>query len=132
MVDRSVINRPFTIDRQQGVEIYGRLKGKKLADFNYWLGAFTGTGRGNTANDDKNLMYFGRLQWNFTGNYLDFEGSDIEFHEKPAGVLALNGVTNCSPYTRFSQAGGGYLEGYENGLPGQYRINQFNIETALM
>ena len=96
------------------------------------MGAFTGTGRGNTANDDKNLMYFGRLQWNFTGNYLDFEGSDIEFHEKPAGVLALNGVTNRSPYTRFSQAGGGYLEGYENGLPGQYRVNQFNIETALM
>src|SRR5262245_41189398 len=67
MVDRSVINREFTVDRQQGAEIYGRLKGKGLADFNYWAGAFTGTGRGNTANDDSHLMYFGRLQWNFTG-----------------------------------------------------------------
>ena len=77
-------------------------------------------------------MYFGRAQWNFTGTYLDFVGSDIEIHEKPAGVLALNAVTNRSPYTRFSQAGGGYLEGYENGLPGQYRVNQANIEAALV
>jgi phosphate-selective porin OprO/OprP len=132
MVDRSVINRAFTLDRQQGVEIYGRLKGKKLADFNYWLGAFTGTGRGNTQNDDNQLMYFGRLQWNFTGVDLPFEGSDLEIHQKPTGILALNAATNQSPYTRFSQAGGGSLEGYENGQPGQYRVNQTNIETAFM
>lgn len=132
MVDRSVINREFTIDRQQGVELYGRVKGKGPADFNYWIGVFTGTGRGSTANDDSHLMYFGRLQWNFMGRYLDFEGSDLETHEKPAGVLALSAVTNRSPYTRFSQAGGGYLEGYDNGLPGQYRVNQANLETAFM
>ncbi|MGX5818641.1 porin [Chitinophaga lutea] len=132
MVDRSVINREFTVDRQQGVEIYGRLKGRGLADFNYWLAALTGTGRGNTQNDDNHLMYFGRLQWNFTGRYFDFEGSDIEIHEKPAGVLAVSGITNRSPYTRFSQAGGGSLEGYEDGLPGQYRVNQANVETAFM
>jgi len=132
MVDRSVINRPFTLDRQQGAEIYGRLKGKGLADFSYWMGVFTGTGRGNSENDDNHLMYFGRAQWNFTGTYLDFEGSDIEIHEKPAGVLAFSAVTNRSLYTRFSQAGGGSLEGYENGLPGQYRVNQANIETAFM
>src|SRR5262245_42940711 len=132
MVDRSVINRPFTIDRQQGAEIYGRLKGKGIADFNYWLGTFTGTGRGSTQNDDSHLMYFGRVQWNFTGIYLDFEGSDLEIHEKPAGVLALSAVTNQSPYTRFSQAGGGSLEGYENGQPGQYRVTQANLETAFM
>ncbi len=28
MVDRSVINREFTVDRQQGVEVSGRLKGE--------------------------------------------------------------------------------------------------------
>lgn len=132
MMDRSVINRPFTVDRQQGAEVYGHLKGKGVADFNYWLAALTGTGRGNTQNDDNHLLYFGRLQWNFTGRYLDFEGSDLEIHEQPAGVLAVSAVTNQSPYTRFSQAGGGSLEGYENGQPGQYRVNQANIETALM
>ena len=32
MIDRSIINRPFTLDRQQGIELYGRLKGKGVAD----------------------------------------------------------------------------------------------------
>ncbi len=132
MMERSVINRPFTVDRQQGVELYGHLKGKGIADFNYWVAALTGTGRGSRENDDSHLMYFGRLQWNFTGRFLDFEGSDLVIHEKPTGVLAVSGVTNQSPYTRFSQAGGGYLEGYEDGQPGQYRVNQGNIESALM
>ncbi|WP_276483836.1 porin [Paraflavitalea pollutisoli] len=132
MIDRSVINRPFTVDRQQGAELYGRLKGRGVADFNYWLAVATGTGRGNTDNDDNHLMYFGRVQWNCFGRYLDFEGSDLEIHQEPAGVVAISAVTNRSPYTRFSQAGGGSLEGYEDGQPAQYRVNQANIETAFM
>ncbi|WP_029268705.1 OprO/OprP family phosphate-selective porin [Flavobacterium sp. KJJ] len=131
-VDRSLINRPFTADRQMGVEIYGHLKGSGITDFNYWAAALTGTGRGNTANDDNNLMYFGRAQWNFLGRFLDFEGSDIEFHKKPTPIIAFSALTNRSPYTRFSQSGGGSLEGYENGSPGQYRVNQWNFETAFM
>jgi phosphate-selective porin len=129
-VERSIINRPFTLDRQQGATIYGHLKGKGILNFNYWVAALTGTGRGNTANDDKNLMYFGRLQWNAFGRVLEFEGSDLEFTEKPTARIAAAVVTNRSSYTRFSQAGGGYLEGFEDGLPGQYRVNQSNIETA--
>ncbi|MDX6189217.1 porin [Flavobacterium sp. Fl-318] len=132
MVERSILNRPFTTDRQHGVEIYGHLKGKGIADFNYWVAALTGTGRGNTKNDDQNLMYFGRAQWNFLGRTLDFEGGDLEFHEKPTAIIALAGVTNRSPYTRFSQAGGGSLEGFEEEKPGQYRVNQYNIESAFM
>ncbi|WP_291140879.1 porin [Flavobacterium sp. UBA7680] len=131
-VDRSLINRPFTADRQMGVEVYGHLKGKGIADFNYWAAALTGTGRGNTSNDDNNLMYFGRAQWNFLGRFLDFEGSDLEFHEKLTPIIAFSALTNRSPYTRFSQSGGGYLEGYEDGAPGQYRVNQWNLETAFM
>ncbi|MTH14052.1 porin [Flavobacterium sp. LC2016-01] len=131
-VDRSLINRPFTADRQMGVEVYGHLKGAGIADFNYWAAALTGTGRGNTTNDDGNLMYFGRAQWNFLGRFLDFEGSDLEFHEKPTPIIAISGLTNRSPYTRFSQSGGGSLEGFENGAPGQYRVNQWNLETAFM
>src|SRR6187551_2005791 len=130
MMDRSVINRPFTVDRQQGVELYGHLKGNGVADFNYWVAILTGNGRGNSNNDDNHFMYFGRLQWNLLGRSLDFEGSDLEKHEKPAAIIAFSVVTNRSPYTRFSQAGGGSLEGYENGASGQYRVNQANIETA--
>lgn len=130
MVDRSIINRPFTVDRQQGVEVYGHLDGKGLLNFNYWVAVLTGTGRGSSVNDDKNLMYFGRMQWNFIGEPLNFEGSDLEIHEKPSAFLALAAVTNRSPFTRFSTSGGGSLVGYENPEAGQYRVNQMNWETA--
>ena len=132
MVDRSLINREFTLDRQQGLEVYGHLKGKGILDFNYWAATLTGTGRGSTTNDDNNIMYFGRAQWNFLGREVGFEGSDLEFHEKPAAYVAFAAATNQSPYTRFSQAGGGSLAGFEDGEPGQYRVNQNNLESAFL
>ncbi|RYJ43366.1 OprO/OprP family phosphate-selective porin [Flavobacterium beibuense] len=132
MVDRSLINREFTLDRQQGLEVYGHLKGKGILDFNYWAATLTGTGRGSTTNDDNNIMYFGRAQWNFLGREVGFEGSDLEFHEKPAAYVAFAVATNQSPYTRFSQAGGGYLTSFEDGEPGQYRVNQTNLESAFL
>ncbi len=130
MVDRSILNRPFTVDRQQGIELYGHLNGKGLWDFNYWTAILTGTGRGNRENDDGYLMYFGRLQWNFLNGGLGFKGSDLEVHQKPSAFVSLSAVTNRSSYTRFSQSGGGFLPGYENGEIGQYRVNQYNFETA--
>ena len=132
LVDRSILNRNFTVDRQQGVELYGRLRDKGALDFSYWAGVFTGTGRGARDNDDKNLMYFGRLQWNFLGEALGFKSVDFEIHQKPAAIIAVAGVTNRSSFTRFSSAGGGALAGFEEQNPGQYRMNQVNLETALM
>tara|TARA_B100000378_G_scaffold163488_1_gene131673 strand:- start:309 stop:1523 length:1215 start_codon:yes stop_codon:yes gene_type:complete len=132
LVDRSILNRNFTVDRQQGIEVYGRLRDKGALDFSYWAGVFTGTGRGARDNDDKNLMYFGRLQWNFLGEALGFKSVDFEIHEKPAAIIAVAGVTNRSSFTRFSSAGGGVLAGFEEQNPGQYRMNQVNLETALM
>lgn len=132
MVDRSIINRPFTLDRQQGVEAYGHIEDEGVLNFNYWAAITTGTGRGNLENDDKHLMYFGRLQWNFFGEELGFDASDLEIHEKPAAIIALSAVTNRSSFTRFSSSGGGALAGFEDGAPGQYRINQVNLESALM
>lgn len=129
-VERSIINRPFTIDRQQGVSIYGRLNGNGLADFNYWVSVFMGTGRGARENDDKNPMLMTRWQWNFMGEPLDFSGSDLKYHKKFTAVIALAGVTNRSPYTRFSTSGGGQLVGFEEGIAGQYRVNQLLVETA--
>ncbi|WP_417592998.1 OprO/OprP family phosphate-selective porin [Owenweeksia hongkongensis] len=132
MVDRSILNRVFTVDRQQGIEVYGRLKGDGIADFNYWIGTFTGTGLGNGSNDDSHLMYFARGQWNFLGREVKFEGNDVDISEKPAGIIAVATVSNRSPYTRFSSGGGGSLPGFENGDDGQYRVNQLNIETAFV
>jgi hypothetical protein len=89
-----------------------------------------GTGRGAKFNDDKHLMYMTRLQWNPNGRVLKFSSSDIEYHEKLTSLIAVAAVTNQSPYTRFSQSGGGELEGFQPGVDGQYRINQCLEETA--
>ncbi|MCX2743930.1 porin [Mangrovivirga sp. M17] len=130
MVDRSIINRPFTADRQQGAQVYGNSTLKGMANFDYWFGIFTGTGRGARENDDNNLMYFGRLQWNPFGEPVDFKGSDIGISEKPKASLAFAALTNTSQYTRFSTGGGGSLRGFEDGEPGQYKVDQVNYETA--
>ncbi|AWW33080.1 porin [Echinicola strongylocentroti] len=131
MLERSLINRPFTIDRQQGASIYGRIDEGGLVDFNYHLAALTGMGRGARENDDKKLMYVGKVFWNFLGDGPSISGTDLSYHEKPQASIALAGATNTSPYTRFSSSGGGELLGYEGGEPGQYNVDQWVLETAL-
>lgn len=130
LVDRSLLNQKFTVDRQQGVSLYGNLDGGGSANFNYWLGVFTGTGRGARENDDSKMMYFGRFQWNFLGRQVPFSGGDLSISEKPAGLISFAGITNTSPYTRFSSSGGGQLSGFEGTNDGQYSVQQFNLETA--
>jgi phosphate-selective porin len=132
LADRSLVNRPFTIDRQQGVALFGWLRGTGAADFSYWAGVFTGTGRGSRTNDDEHLMWAARLQWNALGGGVPFSGSDIKRSQEARAGIAAAAVTNRSPYTRFSQEGGGQLEGYEEGEPGQYRVNQWTLATAFM
>ncbi len=129
-VERSILTRIFTVDRQQGISFYGHLDFGGMANFNYWLSVFMGTGRGAGFNDDQHLMYMMRLQWNPNGRVLKFSGSDIEYHKNFTGLLAVAAVTNRSPYTRFSQNGGGELVGFEPGDAGQYRVNQWMEETA--
>ncbi|RDV24533.1 porin [Alteromonas aestuariivivens] len=132
MLDRSIINRVFTIDRQQGAAIYGRLNAGSPLDVNYWLGIGTGTGRGSNQNDDRNALYYGRLQWNVFGEEMGFKASDLKLRDKPLGSIAVAGSTNRSAYTRFSSSGGGQLPFFDGGEDSQYDIEQYLIETAFM
>jgi phosphate-selective porin OprO/OprP len=68
----------------------------------------------------------------YAGKLVKFSGSDLTRHKEQAVLIAVGGVTNRSPYTRFSTAGGGQLIGFEEGEAEQYRINQAGIESALM
>jgi len=129
-LERSLINRVFTIDRQQGFSLYGNIDGGGAANFNYWAEVLTGSGRGGSVGDDDDLMYMGRLQWNPNAKELGFTGSDLKFHKKFVSSIAVAAVTNTSKYTRFSTSGGGQLLGYENGVDGQYKVDQFLFETA--
>ena len=129
-LERSLINRVFTIDRQQGASIYGNIDGGGAANFNYWAEILAGSGRGGSLGDDDDLMYMLRLQWNPNGKELGFSGSDLKFHEKIISSVAIAGVTNVSRFTRFSTGGGGQLYGFEPGVEGQYKVDQLLFETA--
>jgi phosphate-selective porin len=128
-VERSIVNGYFTLDRQPGVMVGGHLWPGQRADSWYLFGIFNGNGRG-TSNDDAAMMWIARYQWNFLGRDLPYAQSDVELRKKPAGTVAFATSSNTSPYTRFSSAGGGQLEGFEEGVPGQYRLTQFVEETA--
>ncbi|MDH5700918.1 MAG: OprO/OprP family phosphate-selective porin [Nitrospirota bacterium] len=103
-VERSIVNNAFSIDRQVGAMLYGHLAPGTLLDSRYYAGVFTGSGRGE-ANDDDNMMWFGRFQWNFLGRDLKWTQSDVEYHEQPTASVALAGYTNIGKCTRWSSSG---------------------------
>ena len=129
-VDRSIVNREFTIDRQQGVMLFGRVKSGGAADFSWWTGVFGGGGRGD-GNDGGDPLAMARLQWNPFGRVLGFSQSDIERRAEPAASIAIAGARNRSRYTRFSSEGGGELDGFAAGAVDQYEIQQWALESAL-
>ena len=131
-VERSIANRVFTIDRQVGAQLQGRLFKGSAADMNYWAGVYTGEGRG-VRNDDNNLMRMARLQWNFLGRELKFRQTDVEFTEKPTGSFSLATASNTGRCTRWSSGGCGNLDGFSRPLSaanGQFDVDQWTQGAA--
>jgi hypothetical protein len=131
-VERSIVNRIFTIDRQVGVSFRGRLFEGTYADMRYYAGVYTGEGRG-VRNDDNNLMYVGRLQWNFMGRDLGYRQTDVERTELPTGSLAIAASTNTGKCTRWSSSGCGNLDGFVPATfanQSQFRVHQAVEELA--
>ena len=131
MMDRSIINRIFTLDRQMGASLYGNIDRGGMANFNYWLGVFNGSGRGDYSNHDGENMYTGRLQWNVLGEPVGFKNSDIKRTATPKAALAIAAAKFKSQFTRFSSSGAGNLTNFDEGEDeGQYDIQQFVIDGA--
>ncbi len=130
-VNRSIVNEIFTVDRQQGVQLYGNLFPGTWHDLSYYAGVFSGLGVGERSNDDDDMMWSGRLQWNALGGEMPFSQSDVEYHEKPALNIAVAAATNRSKCTVFETANDSCraLPGFEVGRSGQYRINQMVEEV---
>ena len=129
-VERSIVNSTFTLDRQQGVMLMGHVLQETHADLRYYVGAFTGMGRGATANDDDHLLWLGRLEWQPLGTDPGMPAGDLDRRTDPALTIAAAAATNRSPFTRFSGSGGGQLAGFEPGEAGQYRVRQAMFESA--
>jgi len=110
-VERSIVNREFTIDRQVGIMAQGHLFKGTLADMRYYAGVFNGEGR-SVNNPDDNFMYMGRLQWNFLGRDLQWGQTDVERHKKPTGSIAFAASQNNGVCTAWSSSGCGNLPGF--------------------
>ncbi len=136
-VERSIVNREFTINRQKGVELTGRFLKGSVADSQYFVGAFTGHGRGifrdrRVPSDaaDGSPMWLARYQWNPVGEGVALSQSDLERLTTPRLSLAVATTGNRSSYTRFSSSGGGQVDGFQVGAPGQYSLRQYLAEAA--
>jgi phosphate-selective porin len=122
-VDRSIVNSPFTLDRQIGARLGGHLFPDTPGYLIYNAGVFTGVGLNQPSNDDTNMLYVGRLQWNFFGRDLPFSQSDVEYHENPTGSLAVAGANNRSNRKTFPSSS-------PQGANGEFKINQAVQEFA--
>jgi len=128
-VDRSIANRTFTLDRQAGGMISGRLFEGRAFDSHYFAGALTGDGLGELDFEGEPML-FGRWQWNFTRRELGFSQSDIQRKPEPRGSLAFAAARNRSRFTRFSSDGGGELDGFPADVAERYDTEQWLLEAA--
>jgi len=88
MIDRASSQDEFTMDRQIGVMLHGKLFNKK---FEYYAGAFNGNARNQSSNGNNEMLYIARASWNPFGAYGKGIGeveSDINFSEKPIAHLS--------------------------------------------
>lgn len=131
MLDRSIINRVFTIDRHKAASFYGQLNEGTFSDINYWVGIGSGQGRGGDLSGSGRPLYFARLQWNPTGEGVDFVGSDLSYHDELAISVAYAWADHESRFSRFSSSGGGQLKRWVNNDQQINNISQFNVDSAL-
>ncbi|MCY4614263.1 MAG: porin [Nitrospira sp.] len=131
MVERSIMNRVFTIDRQVGMMLYGRVNPGTILDTNYYLGIYSGSGRA-TINDDDNMMYMGRIQWNVFGRELKWRQSDVKYHKKPTASISYGAYTVKGRCTRWSSSGCGQVSGFDRATTdGQYQVSGMQVGSAM-
>lgn len=131
-VERSIVNRAFTIDRQVGIQLRGHLFKNTPADLRYYAGVFNGEGRG-VRDNDTGKMYVGRLQWNFLGRDLSWRQTDVEYTQRPTASLAIGGATTQGSCTRWSSSDCGNLDGYTSAAAAasdQFEVDQVVQEFA--
>jgi len=77
MVDRSIVNSEFNLDRDLGFDIRSRdLLGLDMLRYN--LGVFMARGRGSVGDDDFGMMYLARLELLPFGIFKDYREADFE------------------------------------------------------
>lgn len=126
LVERSISNYWFTVDRQLGTSLYFRFWKGKAFDSSVWIEYLTGRGRG-AGYDGESGFWLGRWQWNPQGKELAFSQSDLKRSREFLSSVTLAAVQGHTPFTRFSSSGGRQLPGYG---AADYRLSQLMFETA--
>lgn len=122
-VDRSIANYWFTLDRQLGASLQGRIGAGHPLDSRYWLAVVSGEGRGGEW-DERHSLGVLRYQWNLLRRDAPFSQSDITRRKDPVAALSLGGAYGRTRYTRYSSNGGGQLQGYEDSEENPYELRQ--------
>jgi len=78
--ERSIVTPPFTLDRQQGAALFGRLWPGSAADSWYNVGIYSAGGRGGKGSG-VDAMWLGRWQWNFLGRILGLSQSGVGYRD---------------------------------------------------
>jgi phosphate-selective porin OprO/OprP len=131
-VERSIVNSVFTLDRQIGAMIKGRLNKGTAFDMRYFAGLFNGEGRASD-NANSHMMKMARLQWNILGGDLKWRQSDVKRHEKPTLQIAGGWAGNRGPCTKWSSSGCGALGGFtsvSSSTGNRFDIEQYVAELA--
>jgi phosphate-selective porin OprO/OprP len=126
LVERSISNYWFTVDRQRGLAASARLAEGTGADTKVWLGLLSGSGLGGEFESGQ-MLWLGRVQWNPAGELLPFSQSDLARRQRAVSSVALAGIVGQTSHTRFSSSGGGNLPGQQQG---DYDLHQLLFETA--
>jgi len=86
MVDRSVVNQEFNLDRDLGINVQSaNLFGLDL--FRYWAGVHMGEGHSSHTKGDFGMMYLGRIEYLPLGLFSDY--SESSFHKESTPKVSI-------------------------------------------
>tara|TARA_R110002073_G_scaffold140253_14_gene291053 strand:+ start:18675 stop:20000 length:1326 start_codon:yes stop_codon:yes gene_type:complete len=94
MVDRSIANGEFNLDRDIGLDV----RSKDLFDlghFRYYAGVYNGEGRSAVGFGNSDLMYLARFEYLPFGIFKDYSESDFERLAKPG--LSIGAAYSYAP-----------------------------------
>jgi phosphate-selective porin len=98
MIDRASAQDEFTMNRQIGAMLHGKLFNKK---FEYYAGMFNGNNRNQSSNGNNENLYIARVSWNPFGAYgkgIGEKESDLDNLQRPiahiSAAIAFDGAAD--------------------------------------
>ncbi len=88
MVDRSLANGEFNLDRDIGFDIRSK-DFMGLGMFKYYAGVYNGEGRSQFTNGNSDLMFMGRVEFLPLGMFSDYSEGDLERLAKPGVSIGV-------------------------------------------